>query len=171
MERDFHGKRCVRSRKATSPPSTEKVFARSKGKRFSKWRRWYKAARDQSGIRWAHNASIPTPFLLLAPSSLLKVSRLSRKWRKLFIVVASCIFHEDGGRERGERFDENACTNRSASLNRFGFSSTTINFTWTTPLVFISWWRAMRVTRFSERLRYILMSDGNKLWKDRILIK
>lgn len=34
-----------------------------------------------------------------------------------------------GERERGERFDENACINRSASLNRFGFSSTTINFT------------------------------------------
>lgn len=86
-ERDFHGKRCVRSRKATSPPSTEKVFARSKGKRFSKWRRWYKSRERSKWNRWAHNASMPTPFLLLSPPPLLRVSRLSRKWRKLFIVV------------------------------------------------------------------------------------
>lgn len=37
----------------------------------------------------------------LLSSPLLKVSRLSRKWRKLFIVVASCIFHSrmDRGRK------------------------------------------------------------------------
>lgn len=103
MERDFHGKRCVRSRKATSPPSTEKVFARSKGKRFSKWRRWYKAARDQSGIRWAHNASIPTPFLLLAPLPPVKGLSIIEEMAKAVYRRRLVHFSRGWGRGRGEK--------------------------------------------------------------------
>lgn len=72
-------------------PRRRKCLLVRKGSVFPSGGGGIKAARDQSGIggaiRWAHNASMPTPFLLLSPPPLLRVSRLSRKWRKLFIVV------------------------------------------------------------------------------------
>lgn len=69
-ERDFHGKRCVRSRKATTSPlpGRRKCLLVRKGSVFPSGGGGIKAARDQSGIggaiRWAHNASIPTPPIL-----------------------------------------------------------------------------------------------------------
>lgn len=148
-ERDFHGKRCVRSRKATTSPlpGRRKCLLVRKGSVFPSGGGGIKAARDQSGIggaiRWAHNASIPTPPILPPVKGFSIIEEMAKA-----VYRRRLVHFSRGWIERGSALHQSICESYSSQMLP---DSTTINLTWIIPLIFVSWWRSERqIARFRK---------------------
>lgn len=126
-ERDFHGKRCVRSRKATTSPlpRRRKCLLVRKGSVFPSGGGGIKAARDQSGIggaiRWAHNASIPTPPILPPVKGFSIIEEMAKA-----VYRRRLVHFSRGWIERGSALHQSICESYSSQMLP---DSTTINLT------------------------------------------
>lgn len=116
-ERDFHGKRCVRSRKATTSPlpGRRKCLLVRKGSVFPSGGGGIKAARDQSGIggaiRWAHNASIPTPPILPPVKGFSIIEEMAKA-----VYRRRLVHFSRGWIERGSALHQSICESYSSQM-------------------------------------------------------